>query len=434
VLAACGSDDNGASGDTTAKPADTTAKPADTTAKPADTTAPGTTAAPSGGANAIPKESGPADSSKDPVVIGWMNNDEGLPSFPADTAGAQAVVKYINESLGGIGGRPVELDVCGVKVGDQASISGCAQKLVNNDKVNIVSTGFVIGSDPLYPVFDAAGMPISIQVPLGAADLAAKTGFSHFPGNPGISAGLPAFLVDYKDAKSIAIVVSDNDAGKGAIELVKQVPTLKKNNVEIKPVFVKDDETDYTVPIKAAGADTADAFLPLVAQSGCIQVAKALDQLGLKDKPVATTGLCADPSVTKEVAGGTDGWYIGFAGTPAFVGPGVDPEVDFYLEKYPTVGDPKDQFGAGASQSWGQLLALWEIGNKIGADKLSKETWLEGIKGFTGPVLLGAREVACPGPVFPSVCTSQSRVWQQSEGGAKWTDATDGKYIDPFAG
>jgi hypothetical protein len=75
-------------------------------------------------------------------------------------------------------------------------------------------------------------------------------------------------------------------------------------------------------------------------------------------------------------------------------------------------------------------IALWEVGNEIGADRITRETWLEGMGGFTGPVFLGPREVSCPGRVFPSVCGKGSRVFQIVDG--EFVDATDGQGVVVF--
>src|SRR3954447_1148709 len=55
---------------------------------------------------------GAADSSLDPIVIGYVNQEGGVPAFPEATAGTEAAVKYINAELGGVAGHPVELKKC----------------------------------------------------------------------------------------------------------------------------------------------------------------------------------------------------------------------------------------------------------------------------------------------------------------------------------
>lgn len=54
------------------------------------------------------------------MKIGLINNEGGQAiSMPENRESAEAVVKYANENLGGISGRPIELVVC--KQGEDAN-------------------------------------------------------------------------------------------------------------------------------------------------------------------------------------------------------------------------------------------------------------------------------------------------------------------------
>ena len=44
---------------------------------------------------------GKADQSKSPVVIGYVNQQGGVPAFPEATQGLDAAVKYVNASSAG---------------------------------------------------------------------------------------------------------------------------------------------------------------------------------------------------------------------------------------------------------------------------------------------------------------------------------------------
>src|SRR5215204_2196604 len=58
---------------------------------------------------------GPADESLDPITVGYINQEGGVPSFPEATAGIEAAVEYVNGELGGVEGHPVELATCMVQ-------------------------------------------------------------------------------------------------------------------------------------------------------------------------------------------------------------------------------------------------------------------------------------------------------------------------------
>ena len=48
----------------------------------------------------------------EPYIVGYVNQEGGTPGFPEASIGVDAAVWYINNFLGGIGGRPIELAKC----------------------------------------------------------------------------------------------------------------------------------------------------------------------------------------------------------------------------------------------------------------------------------------------------------------------------------
>ena len=71
---------------------------------------------------------GKADPSKSPVVIGFVNQQNGPNDVgPGPTHGADLAVKYINDELGGIGGHPLELRKCFISTAEEQGQT-CGQK------------------------------------------------------------------------------------------------------------------------------------------------------------------------------------------------------------------------------------------------------------------------------------------------------------------
>ena len=71
-------------------------------------------------------KAGKADMSKKPIKIGWVNNQGGSVAAVglSSTEAAEWAVKYVNENLGGIGGRPLKLVKCFVKNSEEEGL-GC---------------------------------------------------------------------------------------------------------------------------------------------------------------------------------------------------------------------------------------------------------------------------------------------------------------------
>jgi branched-chain amino acid transport system substrate-binding protein len=410
LAAGCGDDDDSTSS------SDTT-----TTVAGGDT---GTTKAPSTDGTAVPEETGPADDSLEPVRIGLVNQSEGTPSFPGPNKAAQVAVDYINEKLGGIDGHPVELVECVTGL-DPDSNQQCAQKMVNDDSIGIVTTQFVLASDAFWPVVEQSDLVVLQGTPLGVADFTSSAAISFTPGGPGIIIGLATYAVERMGAKSLAPIAADNAGGQSSVQLMQSAPQLK--DVEITPVVVGETETDVAGALQAVDAD---AYVIIAPANTCIQVAKALDQIK-STKPVLGVSSCADPAVISEVGESVAGWISGGPGALPGLPSGSDPELDRYLEIMKAAGMEDDANLTAAPQTFGQILTLWQIGNEIGFDNLSRASWKDGLMKFQGPVFLGPRSTSCPGTAFPALCTTEARLLEIG-GDGTFTDPVPGPY-DPYA-
>src|SRR3954451_10506920 len=74
-----------------------------------EATAAATTAATPDAAAALGTENKATGS---PITLGMLNLESGPVAFPEYSAAAKAAVAYINDYKGGIGGHPIQLDVC----------------------------------------------------------------------------------------------------------------------------------------------------------------------------------------------------------------------------------------------------------------------------------------------------------------------------------
>jgi branched-chain amino acid transport system substrate-binding protein len=408
LVTACGSDDDEASTTDDDVPA---------------STAPATGEA--SGTAAIPEETGPADSTLEPVVVGMINMDEGAPSYPDVSTGVDAAAEYINAQLGGIHGRPVEVRHCSVGM-DQASNQQCAQELANDDEVSVVITGYVFGSGFVFPILDAAGMPTLIQTPLTSPDFTAENGYAFQGGNAGGTVGTAAYGAKFLDAESITIFAADNDAAKAAVEQIEGLPSM--DGVEVSTTYIQDTAADVSADVQASTAMTSDAILSLVNGPQCLKVAQTLADLGI-DTPAISTTTCAVPTTLAEAPELFEGWTIVGSLLPPLLAEGDSPELDFYRETFPEYGpaDKTDSFQSLGGFS--AMLAAWSVGNAAPED-LSRETWSAGLAGFTGPALGGQAEFSCPGTHFPAVCSNDVRAFQLDDQGVL-TQVQD--FFDPLS-
>ncbi len=152
--------------------------------------------------------------------------------------------------------------------------------------------------------------------------------------------------------------------------------------------------------------------------SGCVNMAKALAQLGL-NKKVLTNPLCLDPRVAAGLGGDYPKWTFAIASSLGFdlTDKGVPPFLKVF-RKYaaePTItADPWTPVG------FGQTLTLIKWLNKIGYSKITPAAINRQAKAERGPVPLGAPTVRCGKyPAIPADCNDQTQFFEY-QGGVKF--------------
>src|SRR5205085_7886303 len=202
-----------------------------------------TTAAAAGGGDATttvaPQK---ADDSKPPVLVGFHNLEGGALSLPEIRQAFESGVKYVNEELGGINGRPMKAETCNLDITPDSSVN-CANQFVEKNVVVAVQ-GVDVAADAALPVWKQAGL----------VDIA----FAGF--TPGLNASRgDAFvtLFDSRDilaqnlimqqklgAKNVAVVQQDLASTKAYFDTVHK-PTADKLGLQVQP-FYYSDTTDWT--------------------------------------------------------------------------------------------------------------------------------------------------------------------------------------------
>jgi branched-chain amino acid transport system substrate-binding protein len=294
LVAACGSDDDSGS--------DTTDAGAAATEAPSDTTA----------ATDAPEESAlgaPNAATGEPLTIGYVSDGvSDTVDRSSEVASAQAAAEYVNAYLGGVAGRPIELDVC--ETGSTpAGAADCVTQMVN-DGVPIVLNGLTNVPGALYPPLAAAGITVFSGGALEQASLS----------TPGISllgnailtvlAG-PAQVAADAGITQAAIAVIDNPAASGQLEA--QAPLFYGNvGVGVDVVAIPIDTPDVTPQITAELTKNPGLFQVIGDPPFCGKVMRALDSAGYDGKivviPNCLTGGAAEdlPNLEGSVLLGTN--------------------------------------------------------------------------------------------------------------------------------
>jgi ABC-type branched-subunit amino acid transport system substrate-binding protein len=100
-----------------------------------------------------------------PIRIGFVNSEGGAFSVPELRVGNEVAETYINDQLGGVNGRPLQVSRCTTDGSPEASID-CANQLVEDGVVAVVE-GTDLGGDAMLPILADAGIPLVGHVQFG---------------------------------------------------------------------------------------------------------------------------------------------------------------------------------------------------------------------------------------------------------------------------
>ena len=387
VAASCGDDDDG--GGATAEDSSSSTTAADET------------------------DDGGEEATGEPFTIGVVNI-EGAPSFdfPEFTDGFDAAAKYVNEELGGLGGRPIEIEEC-IAQGTPESSQQCAQELASKD-VELALIGLDIFTD--YNTFAAAGIPVIGSVPILPGDYGADAIYLT-GGNLSAMSAIAKVAQEVVGAKTVGIISTDNAAGNAAVQILE--PALTNAGIEFTTVKGGDNETDagYQGLVRQAAEGDPDALISLYAGPGCVGTIRARKSLGI-EVPAITTGLCRSKDVIDVVGDDAVGWIFA---TGDDSGEAMDTVRDGVAE---LKGVEPDEVNTGGFTviGWLIFMTMAEVGQELAADDpaaLTGQAIYDEMKSSTDRMLWGSENVYECGqePAYPTVCTYAVQFSEYKPGG-----------------
>src|SRR5918996_6474878 len=356
-------------------------------------------------------KAGKADPSKPTISIGWLNQEGGQVEIgAAATDGADLAVEVVNEELGGIDGRPVELKKCFIRNAEEEGTT-CGQRLGNDEDVAAITVGGVaIGIQPFYSTIGGK-KPVIVGVAVTPVDGVQDNATILFGDVTHVLGPFGTYAKDVLNAQTAALVYP-NIPGitDGAAALDKG---LSDAGVEVKKVGYAQGQTDLIGPLTAAGAQSADIVIPYSDASGCVNQAKGLQQLGIEDaKKIVSAPLCLNPMVSEGLGGDYPIWTYAIASS--LFGDQSDPGMEPYMkvtEEYgvKTAPDPW------VIVSFATVLTTVKFLNELGPDALETDAIVDKARSFTGPVVLGAPELECGKyKDAPAICNDRTQFFTYS--------------------
>ena len=259
---------------------------------------------------------GKANPRLSPVVIGAINTQGGQVLVgPGWSNGVKTAVQYVNKYLGGVNGHPLVVSYCFTTSAEEEGTK-CGQQFANDKRIKVVEFGAVaVGNQSFYAAL-GNNKPTVGGVELLPVDAQRKNGFALFGTNDSVLGPWGTLGKNVLHAKTAAVVyvqVPGIDYGAK----VEQA-SLESAGIKTTLVGFPSTATDLTGPLTAAGAQNADMIVPQANAAGCVNIAKALSQLGKSNTPVVSNPLCLDPAVPAGLGGDLPKWIYGIASSLGF--------------------------------------------------------------------------------------------------------------------
>ncbi len=314
-----------------------------------------------------------ADDSLPPVRIGLLNQEnDPVGSFPEIRLCIEGAVAYINAELGGIGGHPVELEIC-----IQNSIPAaqeCAQDLATSDLVSVIN-----GVNIWTFAFDFYGTmgdtPIIGGLPLFASDYNQPNARYFNGGSVQVYSAAARFVAEDLGAKKVAVLVNQNPAATAALDS-GLAPIFESYGIEYEAIDVPIPLTDAIPPVSQAEASGADIVMLLAAGNECVPVIRAANQLGITAEEMFLSATCDTEDIYAEVGELMVGSHIhkgGYTIRETWAPDEVLAEFDGrdgLLEQYAPDAPEASFTGLG----WATMLDIYDLYEEIGYENLSADT------------------------------------------------------------
>ena len=355
-------------------------------------------------------KAGKANPKLSPVLVGFVNQQGGPIVIGANaTNGAKLGVDWANADASGIGGHPIKMVNCFI-ASSEAEGTTCGQQFLATKGLSVIDEGGVaFGVQSLYRTLGGA-RPVVAGVAVTPVDAVQKGAVILFGDGAHVLAPYGTYAKTILHAKTAAVVY-ENEPGIGP-NAQAWITALKAEGIAVKAVSYPPTETDVIAPLTAAGAATADIIIPGTDANGCVNMAKALTQIGVTDaRKIVANPLCLNAQVISAL-GDFPKWTYGIASSLA--GDTTDKGVPPYLKVAKAFGDAANAADPWNIVNFGTMLStirfLNEVASKYGVAGINPGRVLVAAKAFKGPQALGAPSLNC-GQVAgaPAVCNERAQ-------------------------
>ena len=342
-------------------------------------------------------------------------------SFPEVRRDAEAAVRYVNEELGGVRNRPLQLEVCRT-LGTAESSQACANQLRARQPVAVLG-GIDLGASASLGVLERAKIPYISMTPALGDELASPTSFTLAGGLAADLLGQAEYITTTMQAKKVGVVHLDLPGLQEAAIFAARTVLQKRGVTDLKIVSERADAADFIPAVRSATAAGPDALMAVFPAQGCTRVLQAAQALRVRAR-IFLPSACGAQEVFD--AGGAAAEGVTFASSVIPYTATDNPEVATYREKLRRYG-PGDASPSLVSQAgFSLVMNLHRLLSGMTEGDLTGEALIEKLKMAREEPSFMGHPYSCDGrqvPLLPSVCSGFVRLLEY-KGGGQFADVT----------
>jgi branched-chain amino acid transport system substrate-binding protein len=332
-------------------------------------------------------------SANDPRIGNWFLDYTGNPAGPAVGEPVKfamrtfayrfaldAAVKYLNAQAGGVGGRPIALDVC------QQTLAECADRFAADPAIVAVLENEWAGASMNSTTFsDSMGVALAGRKPLHTTLSTSGTkGVSYYPSyrEAAVAMTLQAEKLTAPGAKVLVAAGTAGSPDTSSLEN-REIVVVQAGPEALVDTIRRAGATDAAAVVLAAPPFSSAQVHPPNGELLCDDFANALNELGMHAAVIVDT---CDPH---------EGWYAldsSFNETSPDLQSGALP----ITTKMKGLGDSTVGHAIRDVRETGALLAVIRVINQLGGPTKANPAALDrALRQFTGPAPVGAGPLDC---------------------------------------
>ncbi|GAA3721848.1 ABC transporter substrate-binding protein [Gordonia hankookensis] len=378
----------------------------------------------SGGSTSAAGESG-VKAAGQAIKVGLFNPSKGPATQAGVSSGKTAALDYVNNQIGGINGRPIDIVDCGIDQTAPESTIACANQFVQAGVVAAVD-GYDSESLAAVPILTAAGIPLVGQIPFNTATGAKADNRVYF--GPPPAAFLVGFMQSLKAAGKTSLTLANADLPQ-AHQVFDGLlaPLGKQLGIEVKSVYYPPTGPNFTAlaTTLADGNPDAAGLMTAPNDNTCTKLSQSLRSVGYKGTMfMAACTEFIDTMGSQAVGAQTysPGWQ--------------PPAIDSAPEPAKSNLKVAEQYidaagGTGGFYAYGTFATFVDFVNGLNQAKVTDFTGanvLNGLKGLTDFQSFLGPKLTCGKPTTPN-CTTEMLLFEVT--GDKTTKPVGGGFITP---